>query len=253
MNTLPETLRSFFDAHPKFALAFSGGCDSAYLLDAALLAGCDVRAYYASSAFQPTFELEDAKRFCAEHGIELHILALDILQFPEVVQNPADRCYHCKKRLFTRIHAEASAAGYDTLCEGTNASDDISDRPGYRALQELGVLSPLRLAGLDKPTIRKLSADRGLFTATKPACACLATRFPTGTVLTRENLNIIDIADARIRALGFRDFRVRCVHNMAKLQLTEADLPLAISKRAEICNVLSPLFDAVMLDLSVVR
>ncbi len=252
-HNIPENLRAFFDTHPKLAIAFSGGCDSAFLLDAALEAGCDARAYYVRTAFQPAFELEDARNFCAAHQFPLHIIESDILCHPEVAQNPADRCYHCKRHLFTRLIAEARASGYETVCEGTNASDDISDRPGYRALQELGVLSPLKLCGLTKPEIRRLSAARLLPTATKPACACLATRIPTGTPLTRESLQRIDTAETRLRALGFRDFRVRCVHNMARIQLTQDDLPRALTQRQAICDALSPLFDAVLLDLAVVR
>ena len=250
---IPERLYTFFKTHPKLAIAFSGGCDSAFLLATALDAGCDVRAYYLKTAFQPAFEHEDALRFCAERQIALHIVTLDILSHHEVANNPADRCYHCKKHLFTRILTDARHAGYDTVCEGTNASDDIADRPGFRALQELGVQSPLRDAGLTKQAIRTLSEKRLLFTANKPAYACLATRFPTGTPLTEDGLRRIDTAETRLRALGFRDFRVRCVHDMARLQFTETDLALAISKRAEICNALSPLFDAVLLDLDVVR
>ena len=147
-------LRDFFAAHPRAALAFSGGVDSAYLLYAALQCGAEVRAYYVASPFQPAFELADAKRLAGELGAELRVLTLDVLACPEVVENSALRCYHCKKRIFSAIADAAAEDGFSVLLDGTNASDEVADRPGMRALRELSVLSPLRLCGLRKTEIR---------------------------------------------------------------------------------------------------
>ena len=178
------TLQEFFTEHPKAALGFSGGVDSSYLLYAGIKAGADIRPYFIKTAFQPEFELEDAKRLCAQLGAELHIIKLDALANPDVVKNPANRCYYCKTGLFGTLQARAKADGYTVLLDGTNASDDAGDRPGMKALTEMSVLSPLRLCGLTKAQIREFSREAGLFTWDKPAYACLATRVPTGEAIT---------------------------------------------------------------------
>ena len=178
------TLQEFFTEHPKAALGFSGGVDSSYLLYAGIKAGADIRPYFIKTAFQPEFELEDAKRLCAQLGAELYIIELDALTNPDVVKNPANRCYYCKTGLFGTLQQRAKADGYTVLLDGTNASDDAGDRPGMKALTEMSVLSPLRLCGLSKAQIRELSREAGLFTWDKPAYACLATRVPTGEAIT---------------------------------------------------------------------
>ena len=135
-------LSQFFQRCPKAALGFSGGVDSAYLLYAAVENGAQVQPYFVKTAFQPQFELEDARRLCAQLGVELSVLDLDILNVPQVAENPADRCYFCKKALFGRLKEQAQQDGYTVLMDGTNASDDAGDRPGMRALGELSVRSP---------------------------------------------------------------------------------------------------------------
>ena len=164
-------LNEFFAAHPEVAVAFSGGVDSAYLLYAAKRAAKRVKAYYACSAFQPQFELEDAKRLAAELDVQMQIIPLDVLADAQVAENPKNRCYYCKKRIFGAITAQALRDGFSVLLDGTNASDDADDRPGMRALEELSVLSPLRLCGLTKAQIRALSKEAGLFTWDRPTPA----------------------------------------------------------------------------------
>ena len=142
--------------------------------------------YFIKTAFQPAFELEDAKRLCAQLGAELSIIELDALANPDVAKNPANRCYYCKTGLFGALQKRALEDGYTVLLDGTNASDEAGDRPGMQALSELHVLSPLRLCGLTKSQIRELSREAGLFTWDKPAYACLATRIPTRQRITNE-------------------------------------------------------------------
>lgn len=202
-------LESFFAAHPRVAVAFSGGVDSAYLLYAAKTAGCDAAAYFLKTPFQPRFELEDAQKLAGQLGVPLHIVEYDVLRVPGVAENGPLRCYHCKRALFTRLWEAARADGFEVLCDGTNASDDGVDRPGMKALVELGVRSPLREAGLSKPEIRRLSREAGLFTHDKPAYACLATRVPTGTPITPGLLEKTERAENALFSLGFTDFRVR--------------------------------------------
>lgn len=246
---VPQPLAQFFAANPKVALAFSGGVDSSYLLYAALACGAAVRAYYVNSQFQPEFELHDAQRLASELKADMCIMPLDVLQSEIVVQNPADRCYHCKQVIFTMILQAAHADGFTVLMDGTNASDDTADRPGMRALQELKVVSPLRQAGLTKANVREFSHAAGLFTWDKPSYACLATRIPAGTPLTAQALQNVEQAEGYLTSLGFFDLRVRVMGNAAKLQLPAAQIPKAAQQAAQIHRQLSQWFEDVYLDL----
>ena len=242
-------LPAFFKENSKAAVAFSGGTDSAYLLYAAKAAGADVRAYYVKSAFQPRFELEDAKRLCAKLDVECKIRTVDVLADKAVRENPADRCYHCKKLIFTTIAKAAAADGYELLLDGTNASDEEGDRPGMRALRELSVRSPLRECGLTKEEICRRSREAGLFTWDKPAYACLATRIPTGEEITEEKLESTEAAEDFLFSLGFTDFRVRRFGEAARLQFPQEQLAEALKRREEIVKELRQYYKAVLLDM----
>ena len=242
-------LQEFFRQNSRVALAFSGGVDSAYLLYAARRAGAKVKAYFIKTAFQPAFELADARRLTEELGAELAVLELDVLGNDTVASNPADRCYHCKRMLFTRLCEQAAAEGYPLVIDGTNASDDADDRPGMRAIRELGVRSPLRECGIAKDEVRRLSREAGLFTWDKPAYACLATRIPTGEVITAEKLEKVERAEDALFGMGFTDFRVRLLGGAARLQLPAEQMLRAIEQREGIRAVLAAWFDTVLLDL----
>ena len=242
-------LEDFFREHPQTALAFSGGVDSAYLLYAAVQAGAQVRPYYVKTAFQPQFEYADALRLTRELGVELTTLRLDVLEEKAIADNPPNRCYFCKRKIFGAILSAARVDGYPVVLDGTNASDRADDRPGMRALEELSVLSPLRLCGLTKAEIRRLSREAGLFTWDKPAYACLATRIPTGTAITEEMLSRTEWAEDYLSGLGFTDFRVRTLGNDAKLQLKARDFPLLLKHRKEITGQLKKRYASVLLDL----
>ena len=244
-------LERFFAENPRAAVAFSGGADSAYLLYAAVKAGANVKAYYVKTAFQPQFELEDAKKLAGELGTPMQVLPLDILCDQAVTANPPDRCYHCKKRIFSAIRAAAAQDGFSVLLDGTNASDDAGDRPGIRALEELSVRSPLREAGLTKAEIRRLSKEAGLFTHDKPAYACLATRISTGETITAEKLRRTEWAETYLAGLGLRDFRVRAMGNTANLQVRASDLNLVVTHREQIAAELGKAYEGVLLDLEV--
>lgn len=248
MKTVPSALQAFFSDHPRLALAFSGGTDSAYLLYAALTCGCDVRAYCAQSAFQPTFEREDALHLARQLGAELRLVPVDPLSDAAIRANPADRCYHCKRAVFSALTAAARAEGYETMIDGTNASDDAGDRPGMRALGELNILSPLRLCGIAKAQVRSYSREAGLFTWDKPAYACLATRVPTGTALSAGLLQRIEGAEAALFKLGFTDFRCRVYHGAARLQFRADQFEQAAARRRDIRAALAPYFDIILLD-----
>lgn len=242
-------LKQFFSQIPKAALGFSGGVDSSYLLYAAVQYGAEICPYYVKTAFQPQFEYEDAKKFTQGLGIDLKVIELDILEERPVALNPENRCYFCKKTLFSFLKSQALEDGYSVILDGTNASDDPLDRPGIKALEELSVRSPLQECGLSKEEIRRLSKKEGLFTWNKPAYACLATRIPTGKEITKELLEKIEQAESILFAMGFLDFRVREFHGAARIQLPKEQFLSAMKKREEILERLIPYFRVVLLDM----
>ncbi len=218
-----ESLAAFFERIPRFALAFSGGCDSSYVLAAACVAGCEVGVYYVKTAFQMPFELDDAR--CVLESLpqilqkqmqgrtappfqipSLRVLELDILEREEVCRNAPDRCYRCKRFILGAVQAAAKADGFEVLVDGTNASDDPARRPGFRALDELGVISVLRRAGMGKEEIRAASRELGLITADKPNFSCLATEVPEGEALTLASL--AQVAQRRGVACGKRPWEL---------------------------------------------
>lgn len=265
------TLKEFFQINPKVALAFSGGVDSAYLLYEAVRCGAEVKAYFVKSAFQPDFELSDARKliddiaekFEIEQGKKeslMRVIPCNILESDVVINNPSDRCYHCKQRIFGNILKAASEDGFSVIIDGTNASDAEGDRPGMKALREMEVKSPLRLCGLKKSEIRELSKEAGLFTWNKPSYACLATRIPTGVRITAGDLERVEIAEGRLEAMGFIDFRVRLMYTgaasdaasplpIARIQLKEEQMEMVIGSRKEILSQLKDLFAGIVLDM----
>lgn len=243
------TLQEFFHQHPKAALAFSGGVDSAYLLWAGRTWGQEVRPYYVSTCFQPDWERRDAQRLAQELGVPLTVVELDVLSCSSVVANPPNRCYHCKQTLFSALRQRAQADGFSLLLDGTNASDDAADRPGMKALEELEVRSPLRECGITKAQVRQLSRQAGLFTWDKPAYACLATRIPTGTPIVAEDLARVEGGENALFALGFTNFRIRLRGDTALLQLPEGQMAQAIAHRQQITLALAPYFSHINLDL----
>lgn len=242
-------LCDFFKENSRAAVAFSGGVDSAYLLYAAKQSGAKVKAYYVKSDFQPQFELEDALRFTEELDIELKEIHVDVLSDDIIASNPYDRCYYCKKIIFYEIMKAAKEDGFTLLLDGTNASDDAGDRPGMRALQELKVRSPLRECGMTKQEIRRLSREAGLFTWDKPAYACLATRIPSGTAITKEKLFKTEHAENYLFDLGFRDFRVRMLGDAAKLQVPTDQFVKVLEEKEKIVIELKKYYSSVLLDL----
>lgn len=208
------------------AVAFSAGVDSTLLLWAAHEAlGDRALAVTVDSRFVPRRELAASAAFCRERGIRQRILAVDPFTVEGVRENPANRCYLCKKALFSRILGAAAEEHITAVAEGTNA-DDLGDyRPGMQAIRELGIRSPLLELGFTKAEIRTLSKDLGLPTWDKPAMACLATRFPTGTPLTGDGLRRAELAEERLIDLGFSGLRVRVHGDLARIELDPAELP----------------------------
>ncbi|MDD3230604.1 MAG: ATP-dependent sacrificial sulfur transferase LarE [Oscillospiraceae bacterium] len=244
-------LIQFFAENPVIAMGFSGGVDSSYLLYEAQKYAKKVRAYYVKSAFQPQFELDDARKLAQQIGADLRILQVNILSHQEIISNLPNRCYFCKRAIFGTISSHAAQDGFPVLIDGTNASDAADDRPGMRALKEMSVRSPLRECGLTKSEIRKLSKEAGLLTWDKPAYACLATRVPFHEPLNADLLDRIEQAENILFQFGFTDFRVRVFKGAARLQLKEEQWALAKEKRGEILAALQPFFHSVLLDFQV--
>lgn len=207
------------------AVAFSGGMDSTLLLRAAREAlGERAAAVTVRSRFVPASELKDAAAFCAAEGVRHVVLDVDTLAIPGVVDNSPERCYSCKRALFTQIAAAARQLGLQWVAEGSNV-DDLGDyRPGLRAVRELGVRSPLLEAGLGKNEIRGISYELSLPTWDKPAMACLATRFVTGQPITEAGLARVEAAEDWLRMQGFRQLRVRDHGELARVELDPVGL-----------------------------
>lgn len=209
----------------SLAVAFSGGVDSSYLLKAAReVLGDQVLALTAESVFIPRRELAEAEAFCREQGVRLLLAPIDVLSLPPVAENPPDRCYHCKKGIFTKLRDLALAEGFPILAEGSNADDTGDYRPGSRAVRELKVRSPLLEAGLNKSEIRALSKELGLPTWDKPSMACLASRVAYGEALTPEKLCAVERAEEELHRLGFPQCRVRLHGSLARLELPPQEI-----------------------------
>jgi uncharacterized protein len=243
-------LKEFFKENPNIALGFSGGVDSSYLLYAALQYGAKVKAYFLKTAFQPQFEMDDALELAHKLNADLTILRYDVTDFPAVLANPFDRCYHCKTALFTAMQKQAIADGCTLLIDGTNASDEVDNRPGMKALAELSVRSPLRECNLTKDDVRRLSKEAGLPTWNKPSYACLATRVPTGKTITVELLQRVEAAENQLFEMGFFDFRCRVYEDAARLQFPKEQMQKAIELKDEIIARFKPYFTIVLLDLN---
>ena len=231
----PETeskyrnLLNTLKGYPSLAVAFSGGVDSTVLLQCAHdVLGDRVTAFTAKSCSFPERELNEAREFCASKGIRHIILESEELDISGFRDNPKNRCYLCKHELFEKIIAACRPEGLAHVAEGSNTDDDGDYRPGFTAVAELGVLSPLRQAGLCKKEIRLLSRRLGLPTWNKQSFACLSSRFVYGEKITPERLGMIDRAEQLLLDLGFHQVRVRIHGQIARIEV----LPDEIAKVA---------------------
>lgn len=243
-------LSEFFCKYRSVAIGFSGGVDSAYLLYKGLQLGADVRPYFVKSQFQTDEEYCHALAVAESLNSKLAVIELDVLKDKQIAENPKDRCYYCKKTLFSALTNQAKKDGCDAVADGTNASDDISDRPGFMALKELGVHSPLYECGITKQQIRQELKTAGFDFWNRPSNACLATRIPTGTTITKERLFKVETGEKLLKELGFSDFRVRLFDGAARIQLKSEQMDMAITKRQDILSGLRPYFSGVLLDLA---
>ena len=232
---LDETLQEKYDALctalAKFgnvAVAFSGGVDSTLLLKAAQQAlGANVLALIGQSPAKPQRETGAAVQFAKDEGIRHIVVDTREFDVDGFERNPENRCYLCKREMFTQFIATATRLGFKHLAEGSNADDSADWRPGEKALSELHVASPLRDAGLVKQEIRDISRELGLATWNKPSYSCLLSRFEYDELLSDEKLERVDAAEVALMELGFSQVRVRVKGNDARIELEPADIERA--------------------------
>ena len=227
MNGKWNALIGLLGEYERVAVAFSAGVDSTLLLKAAHEAlGDNVLAVTGKSLAFPERENEEAHSFCESLGIRQITVEFDQTAVAGFCENPPERCYLCKRELFSAFLQVAHENGYAELIEGSN-TDDLNDyRPGMRAVRELSVRSPLQEVGLSKLEIRELSAELNLPTWNKPSFACLATRFPYGERITKEGLRAVGEAEEYLIALGFRQVRVRAHGRLARIEVERAQIPM---------------------------
>lgn len=228
-------LKQDIESMEKVLIAFSGGVDSTFLLKIAQdVLKEKVTAVIARSSSFPEKELKEARDFCKQYRIKHFIIVSEELEDPEFRRNPLNRCYICKKQLFSKIIEIANELGIRNIAEGSNLDDLADYRPGRQALSELGIQSPLLKAKLTKEEIRKLSKEFGLPTWDKPSFACLSSRFPYGEEISIEKLKMVELAEQYLLDLDFKQVRVRYHGDVARIEVAPEDrLRILELKRAE--------------------
>lgn len=236
-------------------IAFSGGVDSSLLLKTA----CDVskaagqgKVYgiLLHTMLHPSGDVRKAREVAQEAGAEFLVLKLDELEAAGIENNPADRCYRCKKYLFGELRKKAEELGIRNILEGTNEDDLHVYRPGIRAVRELGIISPLADAGFSKEEVRRLAKEYGISVSDRPSTPCLATRFPYGSRLSYEDMRRVEKGEEHLKGLGFYNVRLRVHKDIVRIEVDSDDLESLMNFREEITAYLKDLgYTYVTLDL----
>jgi uncharacterized protein len=237
----------------RLLVAYSGGVDSAYLAwEVRLALGDDMLAVIADSPSLARTQLNDAIAFAKEQGIPVEVISTSELDRPEYARNDGQRCFQCKDELFAVMETLRTARGFNTIAYGVNLDDQGDFRPGQQAARLHHVAAPLLKAGLTKQEIRELARQAGLRIWDKPASACLSSRIEYGRPVTREALEVVERGEDAIRALGFRQFRVRHHGDIVRIEIAREELERALSPTvaAEFTTIFKALgFKFVTLDL----
>lgn len=233
-----EILQNRLKEYKSGVIAFSGGVDSTFLARVARdIYGDNLLLITATSSTYPFYELEEAKSLANLLGIKHKIIVSEEIDIPGYADNPPDRCYYCKSELFGKIKYIALKEGYDVIFDGSNA-DDLKDfRPGMKAKQEKGVISPLADSGFTKIDIRHYSEEFKLPTATKQSYACLASRFPYGEKITKVKLDRLAAAEFEVRKLGFTQFRIRSHENLARFEFIPTEMDRAWQIKEQLTDI----------------
>jgi len=219
-----ELLKDIIEKKKSAAIAFSGGVDSTFLLRVAKeVLGDKLIAVTATSSTYPERELKEAIKYSEDIGVTHIIISSEELDIEGFASNPKNRCYYCKKELYSKINNIASANGVDYVFDGSNLDDTGDYRPGMQAAKELDVVSPLKEAGLSKNDIRDLSKELGLPTWNKPSFACLSSRFPYGNKITLPKLNMVDKAEQFLLEMGITQVRVRHHGEIARIEVEPSE------------------------------
>jgi pyridinium-3,5-biscarboxylic acid mononucleotide sulfurtransferase len=225
-----ERLRQILTSHPRLIVAYSGGVDSAFLAwTARQVLGRQMLAVIADSASLARTHLEDALAFAREHNIPTEVVETQELENPDYIRNDSMRCFHCKDELFGVLERYREAHGFDATAYGVNSDDQGDFRPGQQAARQHSILAPLLEAGLGKAEIRELARQGDLRVWDKPASACLSSRMEYGRAVTPEALRVIERGEDALRALGFRQFRVRHHGEIVRIEITGEELPRALT------------------------
>lgn len=246
-----ERLLQFLKSYDKLCVAYSGGADSTLLLKAAKEAlGDNMIAVIADTAFFSQRELSEAKTTAEELGVQCLITNIDLLYVPQIQNNESNRCYHCKKLLFSDIAKVAYTYGVKAVADGRIADDSDRYRPGTAAASELGIVSPLNECGIYKKDVREISKQLGLRTWDKPTNSCLSTRFPFDTELTEEKLETVEGAEDFISGFGVGVLRFRVHDDIVRIEVNGRDFHKVVDNAEEICEYARRLgFKFVTLDL----
>lgn len=232
-----KTLSAFIKEHESALVAFSGGADSAFLAAMTVqILGNRALAVTEDSPLLPRKELMEAVKLAKKLGIRHLVIKTACMRNKSFTSNAPDRCYHCKKSLFSSLLKIARKEHIACVMDGSNIDDKSDYRPGSRAAVEKGVKSPLQSCGFTKKDIRLASRKLGLPTADKPATACLASRLPYGTGITKSKLSTIEQTEDKLHKLGFRQCRVRLHGNTARIELSPEDMAKAVNRRVSIIN-----------------